>query len=408
MGAFSVALTGLRAQNAALSTIGNNLANMNTTAYKLQNTTFADLFYQQTGSSGSGDAIQQGLGVRVSGTATDFSQGAITTTSDSSDLALEGNGFFVVNNNGTQLLTRAGDFQLSSNGTLESTDGYQVMGYAMSNGTVNSGGTLSAIQLPTGVTEPASATKNVTMTMNLNASSSTGTTFTSTVSLYDSLGNSHTATATFTKTGTNQWSYDVALPAGDATGSSNTSGTLTFDSNGNLTSPTNGVAGIAFTGMTDGASDLSFDWKMTDSAGNSLVSQSATTSAVSATTQDGYTSGSYTGFTIDAQGTVAATFSNGQTKAIASVAVAMVSDEQALTRSGNNCYQSTLASGQAVIGLASSGGRGAIEDEALESSNVDISTEFSDLIVAQRAFEANSKTVTTLDTVMQDTIGLIR
>ncbi|MDE1161705.1 MAG: flagellar hook protein FlgE [Acidobacteriaceae bacterium] len=408
MGSFSIALTGLRAQSAALNTIGNNLANMNTTAYKHLSTTFSDLFYQQVGSSGAGNPLQQGLGVKVSGTESDLSQGSIQTTGNAEDLAIEGDGYFVVNNNGQQLLTRAGNFQLSSKGELETSEGYGVMGYAPVGGSTGATGGLIPLTLPVGSTQVASSSKSMSMSMNLDASAATGTSFSSSITLYDSLGTSHSASVTFTKTGANEWSYSMALPAGDATGSANTTGTLTFDSSGNLTSPAGSISGIQFSGLSDGASDMSLNWNLTDSQNKGLISQTAASSSVSATTQDGYASGSYTGFSIGADGSISAQYSNGQSAAVGTIALATVSNEQGLTRVGGNAYVTTASSGQAAIGAAGTGGRGSLEDDALEGSNVDISTEFANLIVAQRAFEANSKTVTTFDTVTQETINLIR
>lgn len=408
MGSFSIALTGLRAQSAALNTIGNNLANLNTTAFKTQTTQFADLFYQQMGSTGSGDALQRGLGVRVAGTQSDFGQGSLQTTGNATDLAIQGNGFFVINAGGTQQLTRAGNFQLSSTGLLETMDGYSVQGYPAVNGQASANGALGAITLPIGGTQVAKATTGFGMGMNLDANAAVGTSFPSTVSMYDSLGNSHTATVTYTKTAQNEWSYSVALPSGDATGSANTTGTLTFDASGKLVSPSSNVAGVSFTGMTDGAADMSLNFNLYDASGNATVSQTVGASAVASTTQDGYASGTYKGCAIADDGTVTAQFTNGQTEAVGTLALANVANVQGLTRAGNNAYLATFASGAATIGAAGTGGRGDLQDDALEGSNVDISTEFSNLIVAQRAFEANSKTVTTYDTVTQETINLIR
>jgi flagellar hook protein FlgE len=409
MGSFSIALTGLRAQNEALNTIGNNLANLNTTAFKDQSTSFSDLFYQQTGTSGSGDPLQQGLGVRVSGTQSDFSQGTLETTGNSTDLAIQGNGFFVINNDGSQELTRAGNFQLSAGGQLETSDGMPVLGYQALNGASTGNGPLGALTLPVGETQSALPTSNFSMSANLDSSAATGTTFSAQgMTFYDSLGTSHTATVTFTKTAANQWGYSVALPAGDATGSTNTTGTLTFDSGGNLVAPSSNVTGISFTGMADGASDMNVSWSMFDASGKGTIAQTSGTSAVAASGQNGYPSGSYKDFTIASDGTISAEFTNGKTQTIGTLALATVENVQGLTRAGDNAYVATAASGAATIGAASTGGRGTLEDDALEGSNVDISTEFSNLIVAQRAFEANSKTVTTFDTLTQDTINLIR
>jgi flagellar hook protein FlgE len=409
MGNFSIALSGLQANTVALNTIGNNLANLNTTAYKGQSTSFEDLFYQQIGESGSGDAIQTGAGVKVSGTTTDFTQGTLSPTTGSNNMALAGSGFFVVQDGGVQSLTRAGNFQLDSNGNLITQDGEQVMGYSATNGVINQNAGLQPISIPVGANEAAQATGNISVTANLNASATTGTTFTSPVKVFDSLGSSHQATITYTKTGTNTWSYDVELPAGDATGvPTNNTGTLTFDTSGNLISPTGSVTGITFPGLTDGASDMSFNLNLDDSSGNPTITQLAAASSNNGTTQDGFASGVYQSFTVDSNGVLTAQFSNGNTSTIGQLAVATVANTAGLTVTGNNNFTTTSASGLATVGVANTGGRGALDDDELETSNVDISSEFANLIVAQRAFEANSKTVTTFDTVTQDTLGMIR
>jgi flagellar hook protein FlgE len=412
MGNFSIALSGLEADSVALNTIGNNLANLNTTAFKGQTTSFEDLFYQQIGQSGSGDAIQLGAGTKVSGTSTDFSEGTILPDANPNpgDMALAGNGFFVVEQSGVQSLTRAGNFQLSSNGDLITQDGQQVMGYAAVNGVVNQNTNLTPITIPVGLNEGAQATQNFSVTANLDSGATVNTSFSTPVQVFDSLGQSHQATVTYTKTATNTWSYAVTLPAGDATGTPvNNTGTLTFDSSGNLVSPTGSVTGITFPGLTDGASDLSFNWNLNGSGSSPTITQLADASSNSAAAvQDGFTSGVFQSFSADQNGVITAQFSNGRTATIAQVAVATVANLQGLTASGNNNFTTTAASGQASIGVAGAGGRGLIDDGALEQSNVNISTEFSNLIVAQRAFEANSKTVTTFDTISQDVLAMIR
>jgi flagellar hook protein FlgE len=411
MGNFSIALSGLEADTVALNTIGNNLANLNTTAYKGQTTSFEDLFYQQIGQSGSGDPIQIGAGTKVSGTSTDFSEGTILpdTNTNSSDMALDGNGFFLVEQNGQQSLTRAGNFQVANNGSLITQDGASVLGYPVVNQVVNSNVNPQAITLPVGSTQGAQATQNISATVNLNSNAPMGTSFTTPVQIYDSLGQSHQATITYNKTGTNTWSYSVSLPAGDASGMPvNNTGTLAFDSNGNLTSPAGVVSGITFPGMADGASDLTFNWNLNGSGSTPTITQLASANTNGSVNQDGFTSGNYTGFTVDPSGVIQAQFSNGNTQTIGQVAVATVANEQGLVAVGGNNFQTTAASGQAVAGVAGAGGRGTVDDGALEQSNVDISTEFSNLIVAQRAFEANSKTVTTFDTISQDVISMVR
>ncbi len=406
---FSIALTGLQADSVALNTIGNNLANLNTTAFKKQTTTFEDLFYQNVGTSGSGDQLQIGVGTRVSATASNFAQGSLMTTESSTDMALSGNGFFVVQNGKTQSLTRAGDFELDKRGNLMTTSGESVMGYGVLNGAINQNGGLVPLTLPVSVTEPAQQTANVTLATSLDSTAAVGKQLVSPVTLYDSLGESHNATVTYTKTSTTSWDYSITLPAGDATGTpvSNT-GTLTFDSVGKLTSPTANVAGVTFPGMADGASDLAFNFNLYDGNGAPTVLQTAGPSNTASTSQDGFAAGAYQGFTVDGSGVLSASFSNGHSTQIGQVAVATVANTAGLVRSGANDYSTSASSGEISVGLANEGGRGTIDGEALEQSNVDISAEFSDLIVAQRAFEANSKTVTTFDSVTQDAISMIR
>lgn len=409
MSSFSIPLTGLEASSTALDTIANNLANMSTTAFKGQNTTFSDLFYQQIGSAGSGDPLQVGAGVQVGSTETDFEQGSISETGNATDVALNGSGFFVVQNagGGDTEYTRDGSFALSSDGFLTTQGGQQVMGYPAANGVVNTNASLTPIQIPVGQVEQPAATTSFGITANLDSSSAVGTTFPAELTAYDSLGQSQTVTATFTNQGNGQWGYSLALPAGASTGGTNLTGTLQFDSNGNLTSPATNVSGITFTGLSDGASNLSLDWNLYGSNGTSTLTQVATTSAVSATTQNGYASGQYSGFTIGSDGTVSAQFSNGNTEAVGQLALANVTNVQGLNIEGGNLYQTTLASGTASTGIAGAGGLGTVQDAALEGSNVDISTQFSDLIVAQRAFEASSKAVTTFDTVTQEAINML-
>jgi flagellar hook protein FlgE len=409
MPSFSIALTGLEANSVALDTIGNNLANLNTTAFKDQTASFSDLFYQNIGNTGSGNALQVGLGTQVAGTNTDFSQGSLSTTTDSTDMALNGSGFFVVDQSGLEQLTRAGNFQLDQSGNLITTTGDGVMGYAAANGVVNTNSPLTTLQIPVDETQAAQATQNFGITANLDAATAVGGAFSSTITVYDSLGQSHAATINFSNTAANTWSYAISLPAGDSTGVPvNTTGTLTFSSSGALLTPLSNVTGISFPGMTDGASTLTMNWDLYNTAGVAQIGQTVGNSTATASTQDGFASGSYQSFSVNSAGVLSAAFSNGQTQNIGQIAVASVTNVEGLTLEGGNNYRTTASSGAASVGTPGAGGRGTIEDDTLEQSNVDISTEFANLIVAQRAFEANSKTVTTFDTVTQETINMIR
>lgn len=509
MPSFFIPLSGLNADSTALNTIANNLTNMNTTAYKAQTTNFADLFYQELGSSGSGDPILVGSGVQVASNQTDFTQGTFNTNGmTSADVAINGNGFFVINDNGTEVLTRNGAFQQATNGDLETSDGQEVMGYPATNGVVNTNAALTPINIPvSGDVMAPQATSTFGMTTVLDSQAAVGTSVEGQVKVYDSLGNSYEATVTYTKTANNQWGYSVSLPdnitpqsttvAGTTTANYNfgsnastvdpstdltitgltaggtsatitaptvtagesitqyvtdlntaitsagitgvtatsnaagqltitganmstagnvvqdpvasaaSTGTLTFDSSGNLVSPAANVTGITFTGLSDGAAPLNMTWDVLGSSGTPTISQTDTTSSTSSPTANGYASGSYNSFTIASDGTVSASYSNGETQVVGQLALANVANLDGLAQQGNGIYATTQASGNASIGVSGTNGLGQLQDSSLEQSNVNISSEFSNLIVAQRAFEANAKSVTTFDTVTQDTINMI-
>jgi flagellar hook protein FlgE len=410
MPSFSIPLSGLSADSVALNTIGNNLANLNTTAFKEQTSAFETLFYQQLGTNGSGDRLQEGVGTQVQTTDTNFTQGSITPDGIDPHLAISGNGYFVVQQGGVQSLTRAGNFQLDNQGNLITANGESVMGYAATGGVVGAGGSLTALQLPVGTTMPAAATQNFDLATNLNAAAPAGTVFSTSVEVYDSLGQGHLMTANFTKSATqNQWTYALTLPAGDATGTvANNTGTLTFNTSGVLTTPAANGPNATFATLADGAANLSFNFNLYDGTNTPYITQTTAASQTNANNQDGYVAGTYQGFSADENGVLTASFTNGQKFAVGQVAIGSVANSEGLVAIGGNNYQTTAASGQLNAGVALTGSRGSVTGDALELSNVDISTEFANLIVAQRAFEANTKTVTTFDTVTQDTIAMIR
>jgi flagellar hook protein FlgE len=431
MASFSIPLTGLNADSVALNTIANDLSNMSTTAFKAQTTNFADLFYQQIGTTGSGDPIQVGAGTQVANTETDFAVGTPNTTGVSSDVALQGNGFFVVSDGNTQYLTRAGDFQTDANGNLVTSNGLSVMGYPAANGVVNTSAPLTAVNIPMNQVQPPQATTTMSMTGTLDSASTTS--FPAELQVYDSLGEPQTVTVTYTPLGGNQWSYSASLPASAysaGTAPAAITGTMQFDNSGNLISFTPTATGVAENvgaaapavssmdlnlgptagNMADGAAGLNITWNLLGSGGTPTISQVDTGagSSLSGTTQNGYTTGDYQSFSIGSDGTITVSYSNGNDNVIVGqLALGNVVNNQGLEALGNGDYATTLASGTASIGTSGTAGLGAMEGGALESSNVNISAEFSDLIVAQRAFEANAKSVTTFDTVTQDTINMV-
>ncbi len=413
MPSFSIPLTGLQADTTALNTIANNLANMNTTAYKSQKASFSDFFYQQVGTSGCGDAQQVGAGTQISAISTNFATVGFTPTGSPTDMALNGAGFFVLDNQGVAEYCRAGNFTLDSSGYLKTQDGLSVMGYPAVNGVVNSNAALVPLNVPENQVQRPQPTQNISVGANLDPAAVDGTVAPpATISVYDSLGVAHAATVNFTRNVANGgWDYVIGLPTSEYSGAvSNTTGTLKFDPSGNLVSPAADVSGISFATLTDGASDLNFNWNLYDTTGNGTISQvaSATGSGIASVNSDGHASGEFKSFSVDSSGTISVQFDNGQLSSVGQLALATVTNQQGLLHLGSGNYAVTLASGQASVGVAGTGGRATIQGDALESSNVDISTEFANLIVTQRAYEANSKAITTFDTISQETINMIR
>jgi flagellar hook protein FlgE len=428
---FSIPLSGLTAESTALSAIANNLSNQSTTGYKDTQVQFSDLFYQSLGTTGSGDPIQVGAGTEVSDMPSLFTQGSISATGVPTDVAIQGTGFFAVqNSSGVIDYTRAGDFSVDANNYLVTSEGQQVLGYPAVNGVVDTGAGIAPLQLGAGTISPPTATANVELTTNLDASDAVGTTFSTPVQIYDSLGAAHTLTATFTNTGPGAWSYSLSIPSADlnpttvpgppivvtpATGILAT-GTLTFNGNGVLigdTATTGGtvtgglsnVTGIPIAGLADGASDQTFSWNVLNGT-SPLLTQVAAASSTTSIGQDGSSSGSLVNFSIGSDGTITGSFSNGETQALGQLALANFANDNGLQLNGNTDFTPTLASGPAVIGIPGEGILGTLSGGSLELSNVDIATEFANLIVAQRGFEADAKAVTTFDQILQDTIAL--
>ncbi len=409
MSYFGVPLSGLVASQDQLQSVSNNLANLDTVGYKDQTSSFSDIFAQSSLLNGANDPIQSGLGVKASQTISDFTNGTQSATGIASNMALTGNGFFVTkSSSGATGYTRAGDFTSNGQGQLTSPSGDLVMGYPAVNGVISSSTTLQPLQIGIGSVIPASATTKFNVTTNLSSEAPNDTVVPSTTPIYDSLGTSHVLTVNFMKTGTNTWSYSVNVPTADTGASSSevAHGDLTFDQSGNLISPT-GSVGVSIPGFVDGAASMNLNWSLDGASGKPSITQTNLASSTSATTQDGQASGTLTSYAVGVDGTIEGTFSNGQTSALGQVAVASFANTEGLLRTGDNNYQATAGSGSAQIGVAGTGGRGVITGGSVEGSNVDVAAEFAKMIVAQQAYQANAKTVTTLDQISQTTIQMV-
>jgi flagellar hook protein FlgE len=417
MSSFAIPLSGLEASSDALNVIANNLANLNTDGFKNQTLNFGDIFAELSGTSGNGDPVQIGGGVQVENTVSNFSNGSVDSTGIAANMALQGNGFFVVSSNGQMSYTRDGDFSVNSSGQIVDSSGGTVMGFpANASGQIQAGGALAPISVNSASSIPAQATTSFSTTTNLQADSPAGTTFSTPLAVTDSLGETQTLTITYTAGATpGTWNYSITLP-GSATGATApttlSTGTMTFNSSGILQGTTppetaGGIAGIKITGLADGAAPMNLTWNLDSATGSPVITQQNSASATTATDVNGYGSGTLIGFTVLPSGMVEGQFSNNQTLALGQVAVAGFANPEGLTQASNGNFQATTASGAAVVGQAGVGGNGTITGDAVEESNVDLSTEFSNMIVAQQSYEANAKALTTLDQVSQATIQLI-
>jgi len=415
---FSAALSALSANTTAIDVVGNNLANLSTTGFKASIVSFQDLVTESLG-AGLGET-QVGFGVGTPLTTREFNQGALQSTGGVDDAAVQGGGFFVLSDpTGAQLFTRAGNFNVDANGNLLSASGASVQGWNTVNGVLDTNGPIGNIKVPIGTLQPPVASTQFSASMNLNASATVGSanaTFSTPVTVYDSLGTSHVLTVTFTETAGGTWNYSVSIPGQDLTSGTAgsptvlTTGTINFDQNGTLITPpaSAGPITVTATGLTDGAADLNLNWNLYDANQQPLLTQFAQNSAVSSVSQNGQAAAQLVNVGIANGGQILANYSNGQQAVVGQLALASIVNPQSLLAVGNNNYEASSITAQPAIGVPDTGGRGEILGGQLESSTVDIATEFTNLIVYQRGYEANAKVVNTADQLSQDTINLIR
>lgn len=415
--ALSTALSALNAQSTAIDVVGNNLANLNTTGFKAESTQFYDLMYQTMG----GASTQIGMGVGTPITQRVFTEGSVQGTSNPLDVAIKGNGFLITKDaNGGTLYTRAGNLTKDASGNLTDAFGNFVQGWTASNGVVNTAGPVGNLVIPTGSLSAPVATQNVSMTANLDSNTTAiapasetaaNAALSQVIPVYDSLGNTHMVTINFWKTtaGANTWDWKASVPAGDLSGAGSItgSGSLAFDATGQLTSPAAGSnPTIAISGLADGANNMSMTFNLYDGA-NPLITQYAQASGSSTNFSDGSAAGQFVSASIQNGGQIVVSYSNDKQVVVGQLAVANFTNPDSLIGVGNNSYQTSGSTSNPSIGQAGSGGRGDIEGSALEGSTADIATEFTNLMVSQRSYEANSKVVTTADTLNQDVINLI-
>jgi len=431
MNSLYTGVSGLTAHGIAMDIIGDNIANVNTVGFKSARGVFGDILSQFL--PGAGTMAQMGRGVRATGIEQNFTQGSYISTSNVTDLAVAGNGFFVAKGthdgiNG-MFYTRAGQMRLDSEGYLTSPDGLRIQGYAADIAGQTTMRTLTDLRLA-GTTLPPQATTSVTLTAALNPTDTivpAGTfdptnpdstsSFSTTVTVYDSIGQSHQVNVYMNRTADGQWEWhalangDEVVPAAPGTMVEIADGTVSFDNQGRLDQEQTNNNTVTFAGAQ--AQQIAFDFgdSITTDGGTGLEGTtqfSAQASAVLVQEQNGRATGVLQTLSVDQDGVITGGFSNGEIRTLGQVALATFQSDRGLRKVGGNMWVATPESGPASIGAANTGARGAILSNSLEQSNVDLATEFVNMITTQRGYQASSRTITTADQLLNDVIGLKR
>lgn len=404
-------VSGIMTLGNTMNVIGDNISNVNTVGFKSNRVQFSDILSNSM-SNGS-TSVQMGRGTTLSGVQTSWAQGSFESTSNATDMAVQGSGFFVVKDvpNNATYYTRQGQFFLNNQGQLVNGAGNVVQGYQVTstvNGAINTTGTAGNVSIG-GVQSVPSATTEFRLGVNLNASASAAATFSTSFDAYNNLGGRVTLTYTFTKSATPlTWTYAVAASSGTIT--SGAAGSMTFSSAGQLTAPLTNPT-IAISGFPTGAAPLSMTWALYDPATSVLygdVTSYTASSTTSSIIQDGYSTGTLKGMSVDGHGVISGLFSNGQTQALYQLVLADFASPWGLSRVGGANYAETMTSGQPLLGTAGGGGLGTVMGSSLELSNVDLATEFVKMIQNQRGYQANSRIITTVDEMMTEAVNLKR
>ncbi len=413
MRALFAGVSGLRNHQTRMDVIGNNIANVNTIGFKASRVTFKEAFAQliegasrPSGNLGGINPIQVGSGMNVGSIDQLFTQGSLETTGQPLDLAIQGDAMFVLHSGDRRVYSRAGNLQLDADGRLISpSSGYVVQGInADSSGNFTTTNAIGDVQIRLGDKAPASATSMISLTGNLDASAAIGDVHHMGINVFDVTGNGHQLDITFTNTGPGTWSW--AATCATATIAPAGTGTATFGVNGSLSTFTFPGGATALT-LTPG-SGAPFAISINPGSINNIDGLSGFTNPSNAVvnSQNGYQAGDLVNISVDNKGVIAGFFSNGVTRNLAQIALATFNNPGGLLRSGDNIYEESANSGTGVVGFAGGTSRSTLTPGALETSNVDISQEFTNMIVAQRGFQANARVITTADQMLNELVNL--
>jgi flagellar hook protein FlgE len=430
LSALYTGVSGLQSFGESLQVIGDNISNVNTTGFKSSRAEFADMLSQSL--EGGSSRGQIGRGVTMEGVTKSFAQGSLSNTDRLTDLAVNGNGFFIVNNGTQSYYTRNGALALNANGQLVTSNGYTLMGYQYDTAGLVRSNQLAALTVGSNATQPnatgdgSQAGSGVQLRLNLNSQTAINATafdvanpaatadFSTSITAYDSIGQSHAMQVYFKKTADNSWAWHALVDGSDVTGGTagtpveGGTGTLTFTASGAFQSVAGTTATFNFKG-TDQTIGLNFGTTIADGAsGLDGTTQFANPNVVNSQSQDGFASGTLSSLSIDQNGTISGIYTNGRTIPIGQISLATFQNLQGLYNAGSGLYSETSDSGMPLIGDPNSGVLGSISSYSLELSNVDLATEFVNLISMQRAYQANTKIITTGDQLLSDIINIIR
>ncbi len=405
------AVSGLRSHQTMMDVVGNNIANVNTIGFKRSQVLFADVLSQQsvgagapTAALGGTNPAQVGLGVSVAAIAQNLAQGSLQVTGRDLDIAIQGDGFFMIDQSGEDMFTRAGAFFLDADGRLVTNDGGLVKGWSADTTGVIDGGTAPGIvRVPIGDQNPPIVTSDVKFGGNLSADAAIGDQFFGGLSVFDLQGNPIDLDLTFEKTAANEWTVSATYGSAE-TAIALSDNVLSFGPNGELTAPTDFDVNVA-AGQIPGVGAVTFT---VGGQGERRITQFGGGSSVSAITQNGAAAGMLQSIRVGTDGIVVGSYSNGLVKPIAQIALANFSNPEGLERVTGSNWRVTSNSGLPQVGATSTGGRGSIAAGTLEMSNVDLAEEFTALIRSQRGFQANSRVVTSSDELLQEIVNLKR
>lgn len=404
--ALFTAVSGLKNHQVWLDTIGNNVANANTMGFKTSSVVFDDILGQTlssgtlpTATKGGTNPLQVGLGMKVASVTQNFLQGSIATTNRATDIAIQGDGFFVVTNGADKVYSRAGAFTLDANGNLVDATGYKVQG------------STAPVKVKLGQEGAATASTKATFKGNLDYSVADGSTYVATFDVKDSVGANHTLTLTFTRNFTaapGRWDWAVTEADANISSLTTATGSVTFNASGAISAGSSQAIGLVYAAGAGVTTPQAITLDFGTATNSTPLTGLASPSTVTLSSQDGVSSGTLQSFSVGADGTITGFYSNGTRSTIDTIQIASFTNPGGLVKTGSSQYRESPNSGTLSQGIPGTGGRGTLISGSLEQSNTDLAQEFMQMIIAERGFQANARTITTANQMLEELVNLKR